>query len=146
MRQTEASIGTDHLSKQENMNMKKIMFLLAVAAVGLLFAGCVSVEAVQKPNLNGEDISASGTPVAHLNAQNWGFYLFSLPLLTGSTEAVGSIAVLQDTVNVESMVPVVTAKSKELKARRTLDLASQFSITGFIIYTRSINVSANAVK
>ena len=104
--------------------MKKIMFLLSVAAVGLLFAGCASVEAVQNPNLNGENISLSGTPVAHLNAQNWGIYLFSIPLLTGSTDAVGSIAVLQDTVNVDSMIPVITAKSKELKASQTLDLAS----------------------
>ena len=122
--------------------MKKIMFLLSVAAVGLLFAGCASVEAVQNPNLNGENISLSGTPVAHLNAQNWGIYLFS----TGSTDAVGSIAVLQDTVNVDSMIPVITAKSKELKASQTLDLASQYSVGGFIFYSRSINISANAVK
>ena len=120
--------------------MKKIMFLLSVAAVGLLFAGCASVEAVQNPNLNGENISLSGTPVAHLNAQNW------IPLLTGSTDAVGSIAVLQDTVNVDSMIPVITAKSKELKASQTLDLASQYSVGGFIFYSRSINISANAVK
>ena len=79
--------------------MKKIMFLLSVAAVGLLFAGCASVEAVQNPNLNGENISLSGTPVAHLNAQNWG-----------------------------------------------IDLASQYSVGGFIFYSRSINISANAVK
>lgn len=126
--------------------MKKIMFLLSVAAVGLLFAGCASVEAVQNPNLNGENISLSGTPVAHLNAQNWGIYLFSIPLLTGSTDAVGSIAVLQDTVNVDSMIPVITAKSKELKASQTLDLASQYSVGGFIFYSRSINISANAAK
>ena len=41
---------------------------------------------------------------------------------------------------------MVTAKSRELKASRTLDLASQYSVGGFIFYTRSINVSANAVK
>lgn len=126
--------------------MKKIALFLSVVAVGLLFAGCASVEAVQNPNLNGQRVSLSGTPVAHLNAQNWGIYLFSIPLLTGSTTSPGDIAVLEDTVNVESMIPVVTAKSKELKATRTLDLASQYSVGGFIFYTRSINVSANAVK
>jgi len=126
--------------------MKKIMFLLSAAAVGLLFAGCVNVEAVQNEDLSGEKISLEGTPVAHINAQNWGIYLFSIPLLTGSTEAPGCIAVCQDTVNAESMVPVVTAKSKELKATQTLDLASQYSVCGLIFYGRSINVSANAVK
>ena len=126
--------------------MKKIALFLSVVAVGLLFAGCASVEAVQNPNLNGQRVSLSGTPVAHLNAQNWGIYLFSIPLLTGSTTSPGDIAVLEDTVNVESMIPMVTAKSRELKASRTLDLASQYSVGGFIFYTRSINVSANAVK
>ena len=126
--------------------MKKIALFLSVAAVALLFAGCASVEAVQNPNLNGQRVSLSGTPVAHLNAQNWGIYPFSLPLFAGSTESPGSIAVLEDTVNVESMIPMVTAKSRELKASRTLDLASQYSVGGFIFYTRSINVSANAVK
>ena len=126
--------------------MKKIALFLSVVAVGLLFAGCASVEVVQNPNLNGQRVSLSGTPVAHLNAQNWGIYLFSIPLFTGSTTSPGNIAVLEDTVNVESMVPVITAKSRELKASRTLDLASQYSVGGFIFYTRSINLSANAVK
>jgi len=126
--------------------MKKIMFLLSVAAFGLLFAGCASVEVVPNKNLNSEKISLSGAPIAHLNAQNWGIYLFSIPLLTGATDAPGDIAVLKDTVNAESMIPVITAKSKELTATQTLDLASQYSVMGFIFYSRSINISANAVK
>ena len=126
--------------------MKKIMLILPVAALGLLFAGCANIEVVQNPELNGEKISLDGAPVAHLNAQNWGVYLFSLPLWTGSTDSVGAVAVFKDTVNVDSMVPVVTAKSRELKATHTLDLASQYWVAGFIFYVRSINVSANAVK
>ncbi len=126
--------------------MKKIALFLSVAAVALLFAGCASVEAVQNPNLNGQRVSLSGTPVAHLNAQNWGIYLFSIPLFAGSTENPGSIAVLEDTVNVESMIPMVTAKSRELKASRTLDLASQYSVGGCVMDSRSIYVSAIVVK
>ncbi len=126
--------------------MKKIMFLLSVAAFGLLFAGCASVEVVPNKNLNSEKISLSGAPIAHLNAQNWGIYLFSIPLLTGSTDSPGSIAVVTDTVNAESMIPVITAKSKELTATQMLDLASQYSNFGFIFYCRSINISGNSVK
>ncbi len=128
------------------MKMKKIMLFASVIAAASLFVGCVSVEAVQNPNLNGEKISNSGTPVAHINAQNWGIYLFTIPLLTGSTEAPGNIAVLQDTVNVESMLPVLTKKSKDLKASQTLNIASQYSESGLIFYSRSINMSANAVR
>ncbi|MDR0932166.1 MAG: hypothetical protein LBM70_03995 [Victivallales bacterium] len=126
--------------------MKKIALFLSVVAIGLLFAGCVNIEVTPKENLNGERISLTGAPIAHLNAQNWGIYLFSLPLFTGSTDSVGSISVLKDTVNVKSMIPVITAKSKELKASQTLDLASQYSVSGFIFFTRTIKLSANAVQ
>ena len=71
--------------------MKKIMLLLSIAAVGLFMSACASVEVVKDPNLNGQAIANSGRTIAHLDAQNWGIYLFTIPLLTGSTENPGSI-------------------------------------------------------
>lgn len=126
--------------------MKKIMLLLSIAAVGLFMSACASVEVVKDPNLNGQAIANSGRTIAHLDAQNWGIYLFTIPLLTGSTENPGSIDVFKDTVNVPSLMPVLTAKSKALGASKTLNLASQYSESGLIFYTRSINISGNAVK
>lgn len=126
--------------------MKKIMLILSIAAVGLFMSACASVEVVKDPNLNGQAIANSGRTIAHLDAQNWGIYLFTIPLLTGSTENPGSIDVLKDTVNVPSLMPVLTAKSKALGASKTLNLASQYSESGLIFYTRSINISGNAVK
>ena len=126
--------------------MKKIMLLLSIAAVGLFMSACASVEVVKDPNLNGQAIANSGRTIAHLDAQNWGIYLFTIPLLTGSTENPGNIDVLKDTVNVPSLMPVLTAKSKALGASKTLNLASQYSESGLIFYTRSINISGNAVK
>ena len=126
--------------------MKKIMLLLSIAAVGLFMSACASVEVVKDPNLNGQAIANSGRTIAHLDAQNWGIYLFTIPLLTGSTENPGSIDVLKDTVNVPPLMPVITAKSKALGASKTLNLASQYSESGLIFYTRSINISGNAVK
>ena len=126
--------------------MKKIILLLSIAAVGLFMRACASVEVVKDPNLNGQAIANSGRTIAHLDAQNWGIYLFTIPLLTGSTENPGSIDVLKDTVNVPSLMPVLTAKSKALGASKTLNLASQYSESGLIFYTRSINISGNAVK
>ena len=123
--------------------MKKIMLLLSIAAVGLFMSACASVEVVKDPNLNGQAIANSGRTI---DAQNWGIYLFTIPLLTGSTENPGSIDVLKDTVNVPSLMPVLTAKSKALGASKTLNLASQYSESGLIFYTRSINISGNAVK
>ena len=126
--------------------MKKIMLLLSIAAVGLFMSACASVDVVKDPNVNGQAIANSGRTIAHLDAQNWGIYLFTIPLLTGSTENPGSIDVLKDTVNVPSLMPVLTAKSKALGASKTLNLASQYSESGLIFYTRSINISGNAVK
>ncbi len=125
--------------------MKKTIALFLSAAVAAVLSGCVGIETVDKKDLNGQT-SNLGQPVAHINAQNWGLYLLTIPLLTGSTDSVGSIAVMKDTVNAESMVPVVTAESKKLGATKTLDLASQYSVSGLLFYFREINVSANAVK
>ncbi len=126
--------------------MKKITFSLAALAAGLLFAGCASVDVIQNPDLNGEKLATRGKTIAHLNCQNWGIYLFSNPLLTGSTTSPGDIAVLEDTVNVQSTLPVITSKSRELGASKLLDLSSQYSETGFIFYSRNINISGNSIK
>lgn len=126
--------------------MKKIMLFLSIAAVGLLMSACASVEVVKNPNLNAQAIANSGRTIAHIDAQNWGIYLFTIPLFTGSTTNPGSIDVLNDTVNVPSLMPVLTKKSKELGATKTLDLASQYSESGLIFYSRSVNISGNAVK
>ena len=126
--------------------MKKITFSLAALAAGLLFAGCASVDVIQNPDQNGEKLATRGKTIAHLNCQNWGIYLFSIPLLTGSTTSPGDIAVLEDTVNVQSTLPVITSKSRELGASKLLDLSSQYSETGFIFYSRNINISGNSIK
>ena len=126
--------------------MKKIMLFASALAAGLLLSACASVEIVKDKNLSGQKIANSGTTLAHVDAQNWGIYLFTIPLLKGSTENPGSIDVLKDTVNVPSLMPVLTAKSKALGASKTLNLASQYSESGLIFYTRSINISGNAVK
>ena len=126
--------------------MKKLMFLSAMAAAAVFFTGCVSVNTVEKNKLNRENLSLAEMPVAHINVQNWGIYLLQIPLLTGSTTSPGTIAVLRDTVNAQSVLPVLTAESKRLGARKTLDIASQYSESGFLIVSKQINMSGNAVK
>ena len=126
--------------------MKKMILSLSLAVAAVLFAGCVSVETVKGADLNQQAISNSGTAVAHVNVQNWGVYLFTIPQFSGCTDAVGSIAVLKDTVNPQAVVPVVTAEAKKLGGSKVLDMASQYSEYGFIFVSRSINVSGNVVR
>lgn len=126
--------------------MKKLMIFAAALAAAALFSACVSVEVVKDENLSGQKIANKGTTLAHINVQNDGIYLFCIPLFTGSTEAPGSIAVLQDTVNAESLMPVLTKETEKLGAKKVLNLASQYSESGFIFYSRTMNISGNAVK
>lgn len=126
--------------------MKKIMLFASALAAGLLLSACASVEIVKDKNLSGQKIANSGTTLAHVDAQNWGIYLFTIPLLTGSTANPGSIDVLKDTVTVGSLMPVLTAETKKLGATKVLNLASQYKVGGFIFYPRQINISGNAVR
>lgn len=128
------------------MMMKKTVLSLSLAAVAMLFAGCVSVETVKGADLNKQDLCNAGTTVAHLNVQNWGIYLFTIPLVSGSTDEVGKMAFFKDTVNPLSVTPVIAAESKKLGGTRLLDLASQYSEFGFIFVSRSINLSGNVVR
>ena len=126
--------------------MKKMILWAACLAAGLLFTGCASTKLVKDPDLNQQPIATTGTTVAHVNSQNWGVYLFTLPLFTGSTEAPGSIAVLKDTVNVPSVVPMMTKEAKSAGAAKMLNMTSQYSECGLIFYVRNVNISANAVR
>ena len=112
--------------------MKKIMLFASALAAGLLLSACASVEIVKDKNLSGQKIANSGTTLAHVDAQNWGIYLFTIPLLTGSTANPGSIDVLKDTVTVGSLMPVLTAETKKLGATKVLNLASQYKVGGCI--------------
>jgi hypothetical protein len=132
--------------------MKKLMIGVLAAGVSIaLLSGCASVQTSK--NLNGQKIDAAGTPVAHINANNSGYYLLWIPLIAGQTEAgsVGKIGFGKDTVNVECMVDVVTRESNLRGATKTLDLTSHVSSIPmlpipFLFKIKSVEVSGNAVK
>lgn len=132
--------------------MKKLMINVLAAGVAIaLLSGCASVQTAK--NLNGQKIDASGSPVTHINAKNSGYYLLWIPLIAGQTEAgsVGKIGFGKNTVNVESMVDVVTRESKTLGGTKTLDLNSNVSSMPmlpipFLFNIKSVQVSGNSVK
>ena len=130
--------------------MKSHMFVLVVALLAVMVAGCASVDTGKK--LNGVDLASGGTDVAHVNAESWGIYFLPMfPLLTGDTSTTaGGMAVLSDTCNVEAVVGMATKKAKELGADGLYDLRSDRTsfpiIPPFIIMYKSVQVSGNAVK
>ncbi len=120
---------------------------LAIAGTAAL-SGCASLET--GTTLNGQQLSDMGANVAHVNGSNWGLYLLDIPLITGSTSNPGSIAFGEDTVNVDAVVDMVTAKSAELGASKTADLQSSASsawlVPTFVLFLREVQVSGNAVE
>ncbi len=126
--------------------MRKMMLFAMACAITAVFCGCASIQEVKPENLNGEQACASGTTIAHLYAENWGIYLFCIPIFTGSTEKPGSIEFFKDTVRAENVVRMLTAKSAELGASQTLNLYSHHNSYVWFFGIRDVEVSANAVK
>lgn len=134
--------------------MKKLLAPVIITAIMLFTAGCASVQIAEKGQLNGQKLSSSaGEPIAHINAQNWGFYFLKWPLATGSVEKPGTIAFLtEDSVNVPETVRLLTKTAKDLNATSTADIQSNRSSVmipiplPFLFYMHSTNVSGNAIK
>lgn len=126
--------------------MKKTLLMLSVLVAAALFSSCASVEIVKGDDLHGQDVSLEGETIGHANAQNWGLYLFTIPLLTGSTENVGKISIFKDTVNPECMLYALTAECQKEGATHVYNVTSQAGTWGLLIYSRTINMSGNAFK
>ncbi len=125
------------------------LLVLLVALVSL-FAGCASVEVVDR--LNGQQLTTtSDKPIAHLAGDIWGYYLFGcIPLFTGDPDDENGMSWFTDTVKTENAVNMVTRKSAELGASKTTDMQSFSASTGintlWLVWYREVQVSANAVK
>jgi hypothetical protein len=134
-------------NKNEERKMK-VLKALAVMAVVVILAGCASVKTAGKADFNGRKLTMGKgvKDIAHINGDNWGLYFLWFPLITGSTEPVGEIVFLKDTVKLDKVVDIVTAKSKELGAKEIVDLQSNLSSFGFLFKIKDVQVSGNAVK
>ncbi len=125
-------------------------YWLIIPLAGLLLTGCASVAVVH--GLNGQQLTATGeTPIAHVNGDIYGYYLFGYwPLLTGDPANSKRWTWFRDTVTVKNAVDMVTQKSKELGATKITDLYSRSESTGlqtlFTVWYYDVQVSGNAVK
>lgn len=128
--------------------IKKLIALCLMASL-FVVVGCASVQTAQK--LNDQKLTTGGdVSIGNVNASNWGLYLLWIPVLTGDTDNIGSMAFNKDTVNTESVVAVATKKAKEMGATKSVDLNTSTSsiwiMPLFVGFLRSVQVSTNAVK
>ena len=129
---------------------KELGVVALVVSLALVLSGCASLQMGAK--LNDQKLTTDASvPVAHVNGGTWGIYFLGFaPIVTGDTAKPGNTAWGKDTVNVESVVDMVTAKSKELGGTRTTDLQSATSsvwlFPTLVLWVKSVEVSGNALK
>jgi hypothetical protein len=90
--------------------------VLGLAAL-IVLGGCATLTIVPAEHLEGQRLTPTAEPVAHIYAANWGVYLFKyLLLITGSLSRPGVPswpAVFSDEVRVDLLVEKVSAESKQ---------------------------------
>ena len=65
--------------------LKKVAMLLCVFGAAAVLTGCSSLQTASVADFNKQDVVSSGTAVEHIAVATHGLYLFSIPLITGST-------------------------------------------------------------
>jgi hypothetical protein len=66
-------------------SFRALLHLILVVSASV--CGCASVRVVELEHLNNQQLTERATPVAHVHANNWGWYLFKfIPLVTGNVE------------------------------------------------------------
>lgn len=130
--------------------LKKMLFVLASAAVVFAMSACSSVE--YATTLNDQRLTASAelTSLGHVNGEIWGLYLFDIAILTGSATRPGNMVCFNDTVRVDNAVKMLTAQAARNldSCAAILDLRSERSSTWIfpLFWINSVQVSGNAVK
>ncbi|NLF37963.1 hypothetical protein GX586_00870 [bacterium] len=117
--------------------MKRLV--ASVLALSLLL-GCASVDSTK--SFNGMRVSdPSATPIAHINADTWGIYFFSIPLFYPYEEGY---------VDIDTTVGLVTSEARRIGANRVTDMQSDVTSVWlpftFVLFYKECQVSANAVR
>ena len=104
--------------------MKKNIACAALAALAVL-SGCTSVESTQKFNGLGLG-SKEEKAVCLTHVTMTGYYLFGLPLITGSAAEDGKSAVFMDKLKAEHAVALLTREAKARGAARVSNVTVDY--------------------
>ena len=71
--------------------------------------GCVTIEVVPERRLSGQQFETDTVAVAHIRADNWGWYLFrGIPVIAGNVKHPSYPSFFSHTVKLELLVEEVT--------------------------------------
>ena len=121
--------------------------LLSLAAAGLLFAGCTSIESTQ--NFNG---LACGTPnekaTCQILIQIPGYYFFGLPIVTGDI-ADGKFTFFTYTQTTDNAIWMLTKEAKSKGATRLINqnlVMTETYVPFPFVSNKIFNISATGVR
>ncbi len=122
----------------------------AMFALGLT-VGCATVDVVGPEHLHGHQFASGARPLAHIYADNWGWYLFKyIPIATGNLDNPGTPRLpklFTDNVRVDMLVDKVTEEGQKLGASVITDLRvrdrSSYQPLTLIFWLNEYEVSAN---
>ena len=127
--------------------MKKFMFVVAGAAA-VLFSGCTTVESTQVFNRMG-----LGTPNEKAVCQTYveipGYFLFGLPIITGSPRGDGEWSMFRYNLTTKNVVHLLTKEAKERQAARVMNVqvsTSETMIFPPFLSKKTIQASGTGVR
>jgi hypothetical protein len=128
---------------------------ILAALIGMQAAtGCATVDVVPRERLNGEELAIEGQTLAHVNVQNWGWYLFKfIPLVSGNlrTPRIPQFPVLfRDNVRYAELLDTLTATSEALGADVVVDVSSrdtsEWRALTLVLWLNQREVSGTAIR
>ncbi len=139
------------------MKAFKLMFLAAASAALLASAtGCVSGTIETSKSFASQSVTTmNARPVAHINTQMTGYYIFNVfPLVTSDKTKPGEVVWFDDTVSDENAVAMLTAEAKKMNANAVADLVthrkSGLTYVGallyYLVWYKDVEVCGNAVN
>ena len=126
--------------------MKKIFFA-AACGMAALFCGCTTVESTQVFNRMG-----LGTPNEKAVCQTYveipGYFLFGLPIITGSPAGDGEWSLFRYNLNTTNVIHLLTKEAKERRAARVVNVQVTTTETFILPFfsKRTIQASGTGVR
>ncbi len=125
--------------------MKKVI-LFAAAAVAAVITGCTTVDSTQVFNRMGLTVNPGEKAVCVTHVEIPGYYIFGLPIVTGSPKGDGEWSLFRYNLTATNAVYLLTKEAKERKASRVINVqVNKTETITFIPFIMKQTIQASGV-
>ena len=124
--------------------MKKLLFAV-VCAAAVIITGCTTVESTQKFNRRGlGERGERAVCVTYVEIP--GYYIFGLPIVTGSPKGDGQWNMFRYNQTTTNIVYLLTKEAKERKASRVINIqVNKIEVPTLIPFVSKYSLQASGV-